>query len=356
MGVILRGSLGRDNVKSWLGSMRILFASVPYRPSVGGIETVTSVLVAHFHRAGHELVLITRTPFEGADPEPFRVIRNPTAAQLWGLARWADVVFHNNISLHWAWPPILLGKPWIIAHHTWIPREGPHRWAGRLKRLALSRATNISVSRAMADSLPVKSQVVPNPYDNRTFVQIPGIPKTRDLVFLGRLVSDKGLPVLLGALRILAQEGRYPNLTVIGCGPEEVGLRELTKSLGLVQQVDFVGKREGPCLVELLNRHSILVVPSVWEEPFGIVVLEGLACGCIPLVAQSGGLPEATGGCGVVFPKGDAQGLAQRVSRLLDDEAELARLRAGASHHLATHAPERVADAYLAVVEDALRN
>ena len=51
-------------------------------------------------------------------------------------------------------------------------------------------------------------------------------------------------------------------------------------------------------MVEELNRHEIMVVPSRWNELFGVVALEGMACGCAMLVSDGGGLPDAVGYAG----------------------------------------------------------
>ena len=66
-----------------------------------------------------------------------------------------------------------------------------------------------------------------------------------------------------------------------------------------------------------MNRHRVMVVPSIWEEPFGIVALEGLACGCEVVIARSGGLPEATGPFGVTFKRGDPVDLANVINFVL---------------------------------------
>ncbi len=330
--------------------MNILFCSVPFAPSVGGIETVSALLAERFHRAGHRVVLVTQSPSALADSEPFEVVRRPSARRLFELVRRAEVIFHNNISLRLAWPQLLVRRPWVIAHHTWIPTHG---LAARLKRLALSRAANIAVSRAIAGSLPVRASVVPNPYADDVFVRTSSARRDRDLIFVGRLVSDKGVDRLVAALGLLAERGVTPGLTVVGDGPEIDALRAQASTLGVAGRIRFVGRQVGPALVATLNEHRVLVVPSVWEEPFGVVVLEGLACGCVPLVARSGGLPDAVGDCGMVVARDDPAALAQAIETLLADDAMLETYRARADAHLARHTRERVADDYLRVLSDA---
>ena len=332
--------------------MNILFCSVPFRPSIGGIETVSALLAERFQHAGHRVVLVTQTASGVPDTDDFEVVRRPSALRLFALVRWADVVFHNNISLRFAWPQALLRRPWVVAHHTWIPTSG---LAARIKRWVLPQARHIAVSQAVADSLAVPCALVPNPYADDLFRRIDDVPRERELVFVGRLVSDKGVDLLIDALVLLAKRGRRVGLTVIGDGPELTALRYRAAALGFADQIEFVGRRVGSDLVALLNAHQLLVVPSVWEEPFGVVVLEALACGCVPLVARSGGLPDAVGDCGRVVPRGDSEALAFGIEQLLGDSAAMECYRARAASHLERHTPDRVARDYLQVITDACR-
>jgi glycogen synthase len=332
--------------------MKILFCSVPFRPSMGGIETVSAILAEQFQRLGHSVTLVTQTPSTETPIEPYTVVRRPRPSRLWRLVREADVVFHNNISLRLAWPLLALRRPWVVAHHTWITRRDP---AGRLKRGVLRFARNISVRRAVANDLPVPSVVVPNPYRSAMFRPIDGVARTKDIAFLGRLVSDKGVGVLLDALHLVKARGLMVNATVIGDGPEEMALRAQAARLGLGNQVEFAGTLSGEALARRLHEHHLLVVPSVWEEPFGVVVLEALACGCVPVVSCSGGLPEAAGPAGRVFAKGDATALAEAIVSLRSDGVPASCRTAPAEDHLARHHPEQVAAAYIRVFKDACR-
>ena len=332
--------------------MNILLCSVPFAPSVGGIETVSALLAVRFERLGNRVVVVTRSESMQPDAANYRIVRRPSTKALFDLVRWADAVFHNNIGLRFAWPLLLLRRPWIVAHHTWIPHRGA---AGRLKRWAAGAATNIAVSQAIADDLPVSCRVVPNPYADDVFVPMADVVRRSELIFLGRLVSDKGVSVLLDALALLARRGRIARLTVIGDGPEASRLQAQSATLGLAEQISFVGHRSGRRLAATLNGHEILVVPSVWEEPFGVVALEAMACGAVPLVTRSGGLPEAVGAHGLVVAKADPGALADGIEALLSDPALCRALSDGAAAHLARHSRERVARDYLRIIDDACR-
>jgi len=331
--------------------VKILFSSHFFPPGVGGIEEVGGILAHEFARRGHEVIVVTQTmqTMETGDRFPFEVMWGPRLAELPGLTRWSDVVFHNNISLRTAWPLALIRRPWVVAHHTWIARmDGTLAAVDRLKLWAIRRAANVAVSKVIAAKLGVKARVIPNPYRDEVFRRTNMGTRDGDFMFLGRLVSDKGADLLLEALGMLKARA-----TIVGEGPERQALEAQARRLGI--DVKFTGSRRGEELAAMLNNHRMLVVPSLWEEPFGVVALEAMACGCVPVVAAAGGLPEAVGDAGVTFEKGDARALAECLAGLLGDEARLEELRRRAPAHLERHRAAVVAGQYLEVIGKALK-
>ena len=295
--------------------------------------------------------VITQTAGNGEFP--FAVIRRPGALQLLREVRWCEGFLQNNISLRTLWPLLFVRRPLFIAHQTWITRpDGSIGWEHRLKRFVLRFATSLAISRAVADQLPGPSIQVGNPYDDKVFRELPPAARTRELIFAGRLVSDKGASLLLEAMALLKSA---PRLTIAGDGPERASLERQAAHLGLQSRVDFVGSQTSEQLAALLRQHEILVVPSRWEEPFGIVALEGIACGCVVVGSAAGGLAEAIGPCGITFPNGDAQALAKALSRLIEDPMERARLRRNSTAHLARFTPEHVASLYLEAMQNVVR-
>jgi len=96
-----------------------------------------------------------------------------------------------------------------------------------------------------------------------------------------------------------------------------------------------------------------MAVPSRWAEPFGIVALEGIACGCAVVGTALGGLPEAIGRCGVTVPNADAPAMARALRSLLENDSLRANYCSAAPAHLARHARSQVARSYLNVLESA---
>jgi len=95
-----------------------------------------------------------------------------------------------------------------------------------------------------------------------------------DFLFLGRLSPEKGVDWLLRSWASLDHRG--PRLVIAGTGPEEASLRKLSGDLGL-RNVQFVGFTDPNQQRELWAKSAALVVPSIWDEPFGMVVLEAWA-------------------------------------------------------------------------------
>jgi glycosyltransferase involved in cell wall biosynthesis len=335
--------------------MKIFLTSLLFAPSIGGIETVSMLLAREFIAAGHEVRVATITPGPAGTDFGFEVVREPTFSELLERAKWCDIYYQNNISLPLAKPLLWVRRPWVVTHQTWIPL--PWGLAGinhRMKRLLLRFAHGISISRAVADSMPVKSVVIPNPYETSLFYVRENIARDGDLVAVGRLVSDKGFDILVEAMARLAGEGLRPKLSIIGDGPEREALRRLVKELGLAAQVAFLGAMNGPALAEALNRHRLAVVPSRWKEPFGIVALEAIACGCAVVGSRDGGLSDAIGPCGITFPNGDVPALAEALSGLLKKPGLLLKYREHAPEHLRQHQPAAVAGLYLKIFESLL--
>jgi glycogen synthase len=336
--------------------MKIIIYSPVFYPSIGGLETVVSILAHEFFYQGHEVKLVSQTPATDSKSFPFEVIRQPRPNQLLQLTNWCDIYFQPNISLKGIWPLLISRKPWVVAHNGWYTRtDDSLGWQDHLKHFAIRFAIGISVSQAVADHVSTPSTVIHNPYQEDIFYEMPEIPRDKELVFLGRLVSDKGADLLLEALANLKTLGITPKLTIVGSGPEESKLRQQVKDLDIVNQVNFVGVKVENELAKLLNAHQILVVPSRWQEPFGVVALEGIACGCVVVGSEGGGLKEAIGPCGVTFPNGDVQALTQVLINLLTDTSKLFQYREKAASHISRHRQADVAKAYLQVFEQAIQ-
>ncbi len=335
--------------------MNILFTSNRFYPAIGGIETISDLLARYFVSAGHSVRVVTQTPSGESLETPlfeFSVIRRPSASGLLACFRWADIVFQNNIEVRSLWPLLLCRRPLVIGLQTWI-RSAHGRRGGlhRLKKLILEVADQvIACSEAVRRDSCSRAIVIGNPYNSDLFRVLAGVSRCKPIVYLGRLVSDKGVDVLLNALARFPQP--RPRLTIIGSGPEEASLRLQARDLDMADSVTFLGPMKGEALVQELNAHEVMVVPSLWEEPFGVVALEGLACGCVVLASDGGGLPDAVGPAGLLFRRGDSDDLYCKLNDLLSDARLRSRLQACSADHLAPFRQDVVSERYLTILED----
>ncbi|MGI4022360.1 MAG: glycosyltransferase family 4 protein [Janthinobacterium lividum] len=344
--------------------MRILFLSHNFYPVIGGIEINSDIFAQAFTDAGHEVHLLTWSKDVTNKTFPFLVIRNPSKRKLILEHSWADLIFENNPSLRLAWPALFFKKPSVIVLNTWISRPNGKIWLqDKIKLWWLKRATKvIAVSDALRKRCWPAAIVIANPYRLNQFRIISNIKKTSDFVFLGRLVSDKGADHAIKALHLLITtkpEIKYinnkPLLTIIGNGPERSNLLKLIAALKMQDYVNLTGSLTGEELTICLNQHRFLLVPSLWEEPFGNVVLEAMACGCLPIVSDGGGLPDAIGKAGITFRRGNINSLANSIVMLMSNLALQQQLKEAAKLHLIDHFPRIVAQRYLEVVNLALQ-
>ncbi len=342
--------------------MRVLLLSHNFDPFIGGIEVTSEVLAKAFVNAGYEVRLMTWTREPSTEIYSFKIIRNPSLWRIIKEHKWADLVFENNPCVRLAWPGIFIKRPSVVVLHTWISRsDGTFGLKEKIKKKWwLERAQKvIAVSSALKEKSYNDALMLGNFYRENQFRIIEGIQRDKSYVFLGRLVKDKGAELAIRAINELKKQYADtlqldPNLTLIGDGPERPRLEALVQELGLQEQITFLGKLQGEELVTCLNRFRFILVPSIWEEPFGLVALEGMACGCIPIVSEGGGLPEAIGPAGITFKKGKLQSLVASMMLLAEDPQKESAMRTLAGEHLKSFRSEQITKRYLKEVESVL--
>ena len=126
-----------------------------------------------------------------------------------------------------------------------------------------------------------------------------------DLLFVGQLIRGKGVHLLLEAM---AKMKSPRALDIVGTGNMEGELKSLADRLGLSGRVRFNGFQDSP--QEWMRRAACVVVPSFWQEPYGLVAAEAVALGRPVVAFAIGGLPEACQGKATLVPPGDVAALA----------------------------------------------
>ncbi len=386
--------------------MKLLLYSHYFTPSVGGVETIVLSLARGLAelrdtngQPEFEVTLATQTRAEKFDDAalPFRVIRQPSLPRLWQIVRAAHVVHVAGPAL----APLILGllarKPVVVEHHgfqTICPNgqlliepsdtpcpghfmAGRHReclrcnagqgWLASRKLWLLTFVRRFLCARAAANIAPTawlggllrlpRIIVIPHGLETSELVART-IPSSGPpvIAFQGRLVTTKGVKLLLEAARILREQSRSFELLIIGDGPERSSLEGFAQDASLAGRVRFAGRLAAAQLQAALAQASIAVVPSLGGEVFGLVVAENMQRS-LPVVASDlGSFAEVLGEAGLTFRAGDAAALAHELARLLDDSTLGASLGERARRRvLDQYDRRRMLEAHARVYHDACR-
>ena len=161
----------------------------------------------------------------------------------------------------------------------------------------------------------------------------PALAATPVVAFVGRLFRKKGVDVLLRAMAAVRKAVPNSHLRIVGEGPERAALERLAGELRLpAESVSWHGFVRREDLDALLGDAWLQAVPSVYEEPFGMVTIEAMMRGTAVVASNSGGPSEVVreGETGLLVPPGDSAALADAMIRVLSDRALTERLGAAA--------------------------
>lgn len=326
--------------------MNILVFSTVFYPAIGGLENLTLILIKEFIKQGHSVKVITNQK-QVSPLKEVEVYETPGLLKKIKLFLWCNIFYMPNISLKGVW--LLLFNPkkrWIISHNDYY-LYNYERPAIRLKRFLIKFASrNISVSTSVANYLNTKSTVIYNCYDDSVFQVYNEAPRSFNFVFLGRLVTQKGCDVLIKACKQLTKPF---TLHIIGSGPEESNLKQLVCDTGLTGSIRFIGSMKGIELAKMLNCHQVMIVPASGNEGFGIVVLEGLACGCKVIASNAAGLVEAVNQYGEIFTMNDVNELAYLLQKELDEAHKPHFISYDLKQYLENHTKDTVSKKYLSL-------
>jgi len=346
--------------------MRILIYVHDFLPSVGGVENVVAALASGL--AGKAQVrVVTQQAAGGFDDGllPYEVVRQPAVAHLWRMLREADLIHLAGPSLLPMALGWLLRKKVVVEHHGfqavcpngqlfYEPTQTPcpgHFMAGRhgkclrcnagagwlrsVRMWLLTFARRWFAARSRLQIAPTQwlsgvvqlngIQTIYHGVRERPADGVaPGTTEPKRVVYLGRLVSTKGVSTLLAAVAWLRQRGRKLRLEVIGDGRERLRLEASAKELGITEQVGFRGRLPEQEVEAICAGALCVVMPSLGGEVFGLVAAEQMMRGRVLVVTKGEALAEVVGEAGLVFPAGDAAALGRCLERLLD-QSELAK-------------------------------
>ena len=150
--------------------------------------------------------------------------------------------------------------------------------------------------------------------------------ETFNILYIGKLVSWKGVHNLVYAAKVLRNQG-YGNFRflIAGRGAQLNNFQRLVQEARLQDYFCHVGFLPYERIVELHNLADVFVLPSyptmTWQEQFGMVLVEAMACGKPVVSTLCGSIPEVVGDAGLLVPPGNYYELARQIARLMDDRA-----------------------------------
>lgn len=321
----------------------------------GGIELVMKLLIDELVARGHDVTLFATGDcnskahlypicevnllemISGGEAYMFEYYANAAIAEALRLSDDFDVI-HSHLSP--AWIPIgaLSRAPvlWTLHTSTHVDDE----WA--LNRFPEVHAVGISRHQMRSPSLRLGREfpVVYNGCDFDAFT--PSYEPGEYLVFLGRMSRAKNP---LGAIRIAQAAG----LPIVLAGQpqnsdEELYFREEVQPLVDGKDVRWIGAVNHLQKNELLRKASALIFPIEWDEPFGLVMIEAMACGCPVVAHRRGSVAEVVDPGITGFHSGVIDGMAELVPQALKLDRQQVR-----RHARARFGFERMVDEYEAL-------
>jgi len=174
------------------------------------------------------------------------------------------------------------------------------------------------------------------------------------IAYAGRLVREKGVDVLLMALRAVVQKLPDARLVIAGDGPERERLERMTRAFGLTEHVTLLARVSQEQLDREFAGVWVHAVPSRWAEPFGLVAPEAMMRGTAVVASACGGLSEIVehGRTGLLVPPENPDALATALLRLLSDRALTEELgRAGRERALREFSADGFVDRFVEIYD-----
>ena len=293
----------------------------------GGIEVFAERHVARLRAEGHEVDVASDSPREFGRYDEIVVHKCSDVATLETFPPEKTVYYvhdhepicprgyaytplkRNCTRAGGLWPCIFcapLCRNWKPALNRVLSQERRKRAMARFRRLVV--ISEFMKGRLVANGIPAEKIEVRPPVIRTGETGAEDVTSGRkiDLLFAGQLIRGKGVQLLLAAM---ARMKTPRTLDIVGTGNMEPKLKALAAELGIADRVRFNGFRQKP--QDWMRAARCVVVPSFWQEPYGLVAAEAVALGRPVVAFAIGGLPEACGGKATLVPPGDIAALAK---------------------------------------------
>ena len=334
--------------------MRILIWGKSF-PRMGGVERFVANLARALVARGDDVLVLADGQDTSAHDEPYPIVFLPMSETLMSrdpmqilplsqkvrktIADFNPDVIHFQSGGNDHFLILQLQRslpvPFVVTLHGSI---GDLERAATSTALLTAAASTTAVSAHIADnciggfSPRTILNAIPDPGPSRP------PPQTGAILALGRLAEEKGFTTLLSAMPMVLDAVPDARLTLAGRGPDKASLADQIANLGLESAVDLRDWFHPDAVHEAMSSADMVVMPSHWHEPFGLVALEAAWAARPCIASDMGGLPEivANGTTGTLVPAADPEALAKAITAMLSDPqrartmGEAARERAAA--------------------------
>ncbi len=336
--------------------MKIAMYNLTTTCRFGGVETFVWNISGELARRGEEVhviggrgallkdipgVRVIRFPFWPRHRVPDLGTRFRKLVERWSFGIFALPVLvrekYDIIHIHKPYdlPFGMIAKKWSGSRLVFGSHGTDFFWGDR----AFARSADILVScshfngRDIERRYGTRPRIIYNGIDPEIFHPLPADPElqmelksghqeNKIIVYVGRLIGLKGVGDLMRAGAAVAK--RLPvRLVIIGDGEGRRDLQNLSRELGIEDKVVFAGYVPNREIPRFFSVADLGVFPSLADETFGLSICEAMACGLAPVATRVGGIPEliVDGETGLLAEPTNAEDLAEKVSRLLLDDA-----------------------------------
>jgi len=358
--------------------MRILYWTGSFQPRIGGVEVLSAQFLPSMQARGHEFLVVTakgdasladeecgqeipvhRLPFgNGLADHDLRAVKETIRRAIEIRKTFKpDVIHLNSMDVSLFFHLMTEGAdtaPSLFTVHSLPPNpRGNH---SLLSKMLDSAAWVTSPSGAMmrelrnlAKEISSRSSVIHN---GLRLPDIQPAPLSFDgpvLLCIGRLVWEKGFDLALDALETVLDRFPTARLMIAGDGPARADLERKAAGYQSPGAAEFRGWVPPERVPELINTATAVIIPSRWEEPFGLVALQAAQMARPVVAARVGGLAEIVEHqeTGLLFDKEDRAALAERIVFLLEHRETAQRMgRAARKRAAEVFDFERYLDSY----------
>jgi glycosyltransferase involved in cell wall biosynthesis len=313
-----------------------------FQPLIGAVRSLTKrdVIIENNKRVLEEYV-------QNTQPDLILIF------SMWNIPReipaYAEYLLENHVvyrlASYWPFLPSQHNLYWTAPARSWltkIPKNILRRFALSILHKnpipSLQLKHTICISQEVQDEYTKNGFALPDFYIihngidvskfiNKNPLWING--KTQNptkLLYVGRISPEKGVDTAIEAMAVLHREHPEITLSLVGSAKDDQELNRinaLIEEMQLRRNIFLLGSVPYDDIPNIMWNHQILIVPSIWAEPFGRVVLEGMAAGMVVIGTGQGGMSAALKDnvTGLIFPPSDSEKLSYQIKRVLMDRS-----------------------------------